>query len=200
MKRRLAVLMAVIGFATIAQAGILIEPFLGYRYGTLNKQTVSSSTEYTDTLDGIDYGLRLGYKFLMPWVALEYELNSGVGKNGIPSASGGADYNYKTSAVAAVFGIDLPVMFRFWAGYGIQSNMTIIGNGSSVDNKFKGTHAKIGVGYKGLPLVSLNLEYIMNQYTKHDAGAGAGDVGIDTNYKTFNYNTLVASVSVPFNL
>lgn len=194
MKKLFGIMAIALGMSSAAHAGLLVEPYLGYMFGDLKYKGVGTSTEYTDTLGGVSYGLRLGYKFMLPWVAVDYTGYGGRGKNG----SGNTDYDYSGSALGGVVGIDLPVMFRFWGGYGFQNNMTKKGTNGGADTKFTGSYTKIGLGFKGFPLVSINAEYIMNKFNKVDVGTGV--VNVDSIYSTFDSNLLMLSVSMPFNL
>lgn len=197
MKKLFAIMAIAFGMSSAAQAGIFVEPYLGYLFGDLKWKSIGSSTEYTDNLGGVSYGLRLGYKFLLPWVAVDYTGFSGTGKIGQP---GQKDYDYSGYALGGIVGVDLPVLFRFWGGYGFQNNMTKKGTSGGPDSKYTGTYTKLGVGFKGFPLISLNAEYIMNKFNKVDFGAGSGVENVDQHFSTFDANLVLLSVSVPFNL
>jgi hypothetical protein len=100
--------------------------------------------------------------------------------------------------MAAVVGVDLPILLRAWAGYGISSSSTL--KFSTGDVKTEGGFTKVGLGFKGFPFVSINAEYIMGTGKKVDYGLGAGKEEIDTYYSTYKPNFFLISVSVPFNL
>ncbi len=193
MKKLFGIMAIALGMSSAAHAGLLVEPYLGYMFGDHKWKISGTSTEYTDSFGGAAYGLRLGYKFVLPWVALDYTGYSGKAKNGVP---GGTDFDYSGSALGAVVGVDLPVMFRFWAGYGFQNNLTKKYSGA--DLKFTGGYTKVGVGFKGFPMVSINAEYIINKYDKVDGGSGV--VNVDSAFSTYDANLMMLSVSMPFNL
>lgn len=195
MKKLFGIMAIALGMSSAAHAGLLVEPYLGYMLGDNKWKLSGDTTEYTDSFGGAAYGLRLGYKFMLPWVALDYTGYSGKAKNGIP---GGEDYDYSGNTLGAVVGVDLPVMFRFWGGYGFQNNMTKKKYIGGLDFKFTGNYTKLGVGFKGFPLVSINAEYIMNKFDKVDVGAGVANV--DSVFSTYDANLLMLSVSMPFNL
>lgn len=195
MKKLFATIAMVFGFSSAAHAGIMIEPYLGYGFGNIDYKAVGGTTEYTDKLSGTGLGLRLGYQFFLPWVALDYTMISGKGKSGVAGAD---DYDYSGDSLGAVVGVDLPVMFRFWAGYGFTNNFTQKGTGGASDSKLKGTYTKLGVGWTVLPILSINLEYQMNDWKKGDSGAG--EANISDSYSTFKHNTTMLSVSAPFDL
>lgn len=195
MKKLFAMIAMVFGVSSAAHAGILIEPYLGYGFGSLDYKTVGASQEYTDNMSGPGYGLRLGYQFILPWVALDYTGYSGTGK---PGAPGEKDYDYSGNSLGAVVGVDLPVMFRFWAGYGFSNNFTQKGTDGAADIKAKGTYTKVGVGWTALPILSINFEYQMNDWKKVDAGAG--EVDMKDVFSTFKHNMYLISISAPFDL
>lgn len=198
MKNIFAMIAMTLGLSHAANAGILIEPYLGYQGGDFVYQNTAAGgggAEKTDTASGTGLGLRLGYKFMLPWVALDYGTFSGKFKNGTP---GGADYDYSMTNMALVVGVDLPILLRAWAGYGITNNTTL--KFATGDVKTEGGFTKVGVGFKGLPFVSINAEYIMGTGKKVDYGLGSGKEEIDTYYSSYKPNFFLISVSVPWNL
>ncbi len=196
MKKLLSAFAIVFGMSSLAHAGMLVEPYLGYQMGDSKYQyaPASSNSEYTDKLSGVGYGLRLGYKFLVPWVALDYTGVSGTDKVDYPGIK---DMDFTKSSLGLVAGADL-VLLRAWAGYGFSNQMTLKGDSGNPDYKFKGTYIKAGLGLGFIPLVSLNLEYQINNFDKVDVGSGEqskSDV-----FDTLKHDTIMFSVSAPFNL
>lgn len=192
MKKILALLAFAVGFSLSAQAGIMIEPYLGYETGDVKTKLKTGDTrEYTDTTAGSALGLRLGYKFLLPWAALDYTMGTGTYKD----ESSNVSPDYSKTSMGAVVGVDLPII-RAWAGYGFSNEATIKYTGGDV--KLKGTYTKVGVGFTPLPLASLNVEYKINTYTKWETGGASFTV--NDYYDTYSHNTIIASVSIPFNL
>jgi len=194
MKKIFAIIAMAIGMSSTAHAGILIEPYLGYEMGDLIRKDVGSTTETTDKVSGVSYGMRLGYKFLLPWVALDYSSGTATGK-----PDSGTDFDLTKSSLGAVVGVNLPLI-RMWAGYGFSNEATIKGTAGSNNLKLKGNYLKAGVGLGFIPLVSINLEYKINDIKKVDLGAGAGEVDKSTIFDTAKHDTIMLSVSVPFNL
>lgn len=193
MKKVLAAVSLVLTMSSVAQAGILLEPYLGYETGAIEAEFISlPGTTLTNKSSGTAMGLRLGYQFLLPWVALDYTTASGK----YDKASLGTDGNYSKSALGAVVGVDLPLI-RGWLGYGFSNSMTAKPS-TGGDTTFKGSYTKVGVGFGFIPFVSLNAEYQINKFDKYDSN------GIETKvsdtYNKFDYNTVLVSVSVPFDL
>ncbi len=193
MKKIFAIFAMTLGLSTAAQAGFMIEPYIGYLGGDhIYKSVSAGSTEYTDTLGGSAMGIRLGYKFLMPWVAFDYTMASGTDKSGIP---GTKDADYSAAMMGFVAGVDLPILLRAWAGYGLQNNITF--KPSTGDQKLYGTYTKVGVGFKGFPFISINAEYIIGSYNKYDDGTATGKVDSDTVFSTLSSKLYLISISLP---
>ena len=184
-------------FGFSAHAGLMIEPYLGYQMGQVKSKAVGSSTEYTDNSSGATLGARLGYKFLLPWVALDYSTWNGTAKVD-PALSGGRNYDFNRTAMAIVVGADLPIGLRVYGGYGFSDSTIVKSTSSSPDTKFTGTHTKAGLGFSLIPFVSLNAEYIMPTYKKVDDGTTNAE--LSTIYSSFSHNTVLISLSVPFSL
>lgn len=198
MKKIFAMIAITLGMSYAAKAGIMIEPYLGYHGGDTVYQFTTlggGGPEYTDTASGTGFGLRLGYKFLLPWVALDYATFNGTYKDGVP---GNSNYDYSMTNMSVVVGVDLPIMLRAWAGYGFSDKGTL--KFTSSETKTEGTSTKIGLGFKGFPFVSINAEYIMTTPTKLDYGHGSGKEDVDLYYKSLKPNFFLISVSVPWNL
>lgn len=64
-----------------AQAGLMIEPYVGYERSAAKADfkiaNIAALTDASGTMTGTSYGLRLGYKLLLGWVALDYSAGSG---------------------------------------------------------------------------------------------------------------------------
>jgi opacity protein-like surface antigen len=201
MKKIFAILAVMIGMSSAAHAGILIEPYLGYETGDSTYKFVSSidpsGTEFKDSLSGVSYGMRLGYKFLLPWIALDY--TSGTGTDKVDSKFSSTNSDFTRTSLGAVVGVNLPLI-RAWAGYGFSNELTLKGANGTPDTKMKGTYLKAGVGLGFLPFVSVNLEYKINDIKKVDLGYGAGEQDKSAVFDSTKNDTIMLSVSVPFNL
>ena len=191
MKKVLATIAVVFGMSSLAQAGMLIEPYLGYEMGDLKRQE-KTEAEFTDKSSGTSFGLRLGYKFLLPWVALDYTSGSGKLKTDDP---GKVDSDYKKYSLGGTVGVDLPLI-RGWVGYGFQNDLQI--DDPTNDVKFKGTYTKFGVGLGFIPFVSLNVEYKINNFDKLDYNGT--EYKVDDQFDTLKHDTVMISISAPFNL
>lgn len=176
-----------------ANAGVLLEPFVGYDQAPMEVVTAANS-DVSATNSGLDYGLRAGYRFSQGmWLSAEYSLGSGNGK---PKAAGQEDSTYTKSAMSAVVGYDHGD-FRMWGGYGLSDKLTF--KDSTGETNFSGTNYKLGLGYKVVPSVSVNLEYQVPTYTKYNSNGGA-DADLSTAFSKMSGASTQLSVSMPFDL
>jgi len=189
MKKRLMMIIASLCVSSLAQASWMIEPYAGYQLGTVKTDDIVTPVDSTTgSLNGTAFGARIGYRFFMPWVALDYTYLNGTFK---PNNSLLNNADATQSSLAAVVGVDLPVLFRVWAGYGFMNNLNLKDSVTSITNKLSGSYTKVGLGWTLLPLVSLNLEYQMNNYNKLNSN------DIKQTYDKFDHNALMVSVSLP---
>lgn len=181
--------------STSAYAGLLIEPYLGFSIGS-GEDGENPKTEYSQNTPL--YGARLGYQVLGFMAGLDY--SKGMESEFENKVTGGT--TTKPDATQQTFGIfvgyNLPIMLRAWVSYNFASKISIE-SGADVGDEFKGGGYALGVGFTGLPFVSLNLEYRMNTFDEYKTAStgvtsalnGAGEV---------DYNQILLSVSLPVDL
>lgn len=176
MKKLFAVCALIIGFGSAANAGLLLEPYLGYEMGT--------TKDADGKLDGTQLGARVAWTApIMFWAGLDYTM--GVSAKFKPSASGSTDSDAKRSTLYAVVGVDLPILLRGWVGYGLMNELKL----DDYNTTLKGKSTKLGVSFTGLPFICLNLEYLMETFDKDSNG------NLDPETKN---NAYVLSVSLPW--
>lgn len=186
MRKAFSLFVVLIGLSTVAHAGILIEPYFGYDTGDSKTTLIVGNIEGKDTVSGPSFGLRLGYKFMIPWIALDYSLSE-------QSYDNGGKKDLKKTALGAVIGADIPFGLRIFGGYGFDEKFR--GENSL---EFSGTYTKVGLGMGLVPMVAVNLEYIMHKIEK--VKNGSVEVNADTLYSKQEYNSIFLSISAPFNL
>lgn len=191
---------AFIGMAMLtqpAQAGLLLEPYIGYEVGTLEADYTSGGGTLKYDTSGVTFGARVGYTFpAMFWVGLDYSISSG---DADVDSDPGNNYQSDTgqrSSLFAVVGIDLPILLRVYAGYGFMNEFKIDDSASST---YTGSAVKVGLGFTSLPFVSLNAEYIMSTYDTFEANGVERDIG-SAPFSDAKQNALMLSASVPFDL
>ena len=174
--KALVALATLTGFVSTAHAGVLIEPYLGYLTGKVEQ----SSNDWD--ISGVNFGARLGYKsFLGLMGGLDY-MTGKLEDDANPK-------NDVTPSQLGVFvGFEFPILLRVYGVYGISNKAEF--KDSATTNKYEGgDNIKLGVGFTALPLLSINLEYIMASYDEMDGNSLTNDLNI----KTYGL-----SVSAPF--
>ena len=181
---KLTILLALVfGYSTQAQAGLLIEPVVGYSVGKFNSEYEfggATVQKDDDSLKGTSYGGRLGYQNLGFQLGLDY-LASSLQIDG---------NDFGTSEFAGFVGFEFPILVRVYAGYVFSGTGTLEDDNGDESKLKGGTGPKIGVGFTLLPFLDINLEYRRVTYDSFDAGAGAT---LDA-----DYSATMLSFSLPF--
>ncbi|MBC77930.1 MAG: hypothetical protein CME64_18130 [Halobacteriovoraceae bacterium] len=154
-------------FSVQSYAGFLIEPYAGY--GTIATTTDVPSDD-NETEAGAFVGGRLGYSFLLVSAGIDYNTGSAG--------------DYDRTSTSAFVGVDLPILLRFYGKYTFSSDLENSDN--DFDYDFKSGYA-VGVGFTGLPFVSLNLEAGAEKYEVEVLGQ---DYDVDA-------ANILATVSLP---
>lgn len=174
-----------------AKAGLLLEPYLGYGFGKFEQATAFGNSDADTT--GTTLGARVGYTFpAFLWLGLDYSMLLSGEAKGDNSTS-----DIEGSSLYAVAGIDFPILLRAYIGYGFLHELKVKGTPEST---YEGSAMKLGVGFTGLPIVSLNLEYIMADYDKVKGGGSDASIGSGNLITEAKSSTVMLSVSAPFDL
>jgi hypothetical protein len=166
-----------------ANAGLLIEPHLGY-----NIHGSGDNGGYDYSYTGAQYGLRLGYQNLGLMVGMDY-----TGSSGSVDAEKGSttlNQNYTSNDIGVFAGYNFPILVRAWAAYYFSNTMKY----KSDDTKASGDTKELGVGFTGLPFLSINVIYRMVNHDEFTAASGAKSA-ID-----YSFNEIVLGVSLPLTL
>lgn len=161
----------VAGISTRAEAGILVEPFLGYQVmmsdvkfgagaGALDGQSVKVDGT------GLGYGLRAGVTLPMLFAAVDYSMaNLSSSLKEAPAGFTLSGSSQARTTLGLTAGIDLPLL-RPYVGY-------IFDDQSKDDTStMSGSGFKLGVGLTVFPMIKLNAEYQMVTYTKSKDSSG----------------------------
>ncbi len=178
MKKVLLAFALVMGFTSASHAGWMVEPYLGWERGDLSKDA-------DGTLSGTAIGARVAYTLpVLVWLGLDgmYTLTGEI------DPDGGSKEDAKRTALYAVVGVDFPILVRGWLGYGLMNEWKI---DSSPSASYKGDSMKIGVGFTGLPFLSVNFEYIKDTFDEIKAGGVTADTDIEN-------TSYMISVSLPW--
>jgi hypothetical protein len=173
MKKSLLLVMIGAFMALPANAAFLVEPYLGMHF---NSEAEDANADIT----GMGIGARLGYQNLGLMFGLNYksadlEFEPDTGSN----------FDVAQTHYGLFVGYEFPILVRAWAEYIIGGEADI--DGGTTWDTISGT--QIGVGYTGLPFVSLNLE--IGNLTYEDGPTGTADQDI---------STYMLSISLPLTL
>lgn len=160
---------AALVIAAQAQAGFMIEPFLGYE---MSDYKVGSSKK---DMTGTNFGLRVGGTTAIFSYGIEYA----VGSNEVDT---NPDIDVDTTDMGVFVAVDFPILLRAYATYFIKSKA------EAGPVELEGNGTRIGVGYTGLPFISINFEKINRTYDEDQHGS------ISPKNKTDGY---LLSVSLP---
>jgi hypothetical protein len=178
----------------LAHASLLLEPGLGYQASTLKLETAAGDSG--GKMSGVNLTARVGYVSMLGlWVAADGNFMSGATFDGSSSVNDG---KVDATNIYADVGFNFPILLRAWFGYGLSNTAKLkLDTGGDTTLK-EGTNMKFGVGLRLIPLVSLNLEYIMHDYKKFD---GLGLSGNTSDLWTTHTNRgVLLSVSLPLEL
>ena len=181
MRKVLLSCLLVLFAGSIAKADLLLEPYLGYEMGKGDAKSGNDlETQFTNM------GARIGYSTpLMLWFALDVNL----GMSGKLKPDSGSSSAAKRTTYGVVAGLDFPILLRGWVGYGFTNEINDTDNSA----KYKGTNTKVGVGFTGLPFVSLNVEYIKDDFKDYEISGNTTNANLD-------HSSYMLSVSLPLEL
>ena len=169
----LGLLLGTMFIANFASAGLLIDPYVGSASTTIDYEI--GSLEDDDSDAATVFGARLGGSFTLFSAGVDYQVFSG---------------DDSLTTTSAFVGVDLPILLRFWAEYMLSSTFDSEDlDDAGIDLIFKNGYS-LGVGFTGLPLVSLNLELQTLNFDL-EAGSTEGD---------FTLAATVFTVSFPIDL
>jgi hypothetical protein len=177
------------GVTTTARADFLIEPGIAYHNGTYAGTAAGDAGKIT----GVGLNARGAFAFPVIFAGLETAYGFGTIT---PDNFSGGDSTWVS--LGPVVGASLPMIpLRFWATYYLLDYLTAKGSlgGTAVEILDTGTAIKLGAGYTFLPMLSVNLEYVMHSYTKAEnklTGATS-----DASVKS---NMIALSVSIPLEI
>lgn len=166
-----------------ASASLLLEPHVAYN---LSGSGDGSGTEYD--YNGPQIGARVGYQTFGFMAGLDY--THGTGDMDLKTAGVTTSRDYTTDDVGVFVGYNFPILVRAWATYYFSSEGEIKGL-----SELSGKTTELGVGFTGLPFLSINLVYRMVNMDESKAIATGAKSSIDQDFKE-----VVLGVSLPFTL
>ena len=206
MIRKFLVLSAFLSLSFSTYAGLWVEPLVGYKIASVDfniyNAGASLNGDYEYKFVGHQFGLKLGYAAPIGIVigadgrmgSFESEQESGV----FALQNGKVD-NDDTS-LGAFIAITAVPFLNFWGTYkfSYESEET---TGANVGDISAGDGYGFGVGFTGIPFLSLNIE--MNKITideTRDVSAGTVTKYPSSNTSQQDKTEYVFSISAPFDL
>jgi len=188
MKKSLILLTALISLfyhAGNAQAAFLIEPYGGTLLSSTMDVTAAADGMYDAT--GTEMGARVGFQNMGLMLGLDYRMIS----NSVAHQTDPTITDTLTGTQMGLFvGYDFPIMLRVWYEYIFSKSLT-----DDDDIVYAGgSGSVIGIGYKIIPFLSLNLE-IGSTATSTGTPDGGTESDLDLAFKTYTF-----SVSFPFSI
>lgn len=148
--------LSLVGFQ--ANAGFMVEPFIGYEMGEDNNSPKNDIT-------GTNLGIRLGGSTLGFMYGFEYQMGSLTSE---PPTGTSTDLD--TTDMGIYVGYEFPILIRAYLTY-YFSHKADAGGANDLEGD---GGMKLGVSYTGLPFIVLNFETMTRSYDK------VGSVTIDT--------------------
>jgi hypothetical protein len=175
-------MVAVFTFSTQAQAGFLLEPYFGTHMNSQYKSNNCSSDCEKD-VTGTAMGARVGFQSM----GLMLGLDAKMAALDVQDSDDPLNYN----RYGFFIGYDFPIMLRLWYTHHLSQSTELDSNNPVTYNM--GSGYTIGVGYKLMPFVSLNLEVGNDNYDQLEQGSTKVDADIDV-------NTYMLSLSFPISI
>lgn len=198
MRILLAALALVFAVHSRAEAGILVEPYLGYqmlmtdvKLGAGAGSLEGQSAKIDGT--GIGYGLRAGFTLPMIFAAVDYSMASvSSSAKEVPAGLTITSGTDARTSLGLTVGLSLPLV-RPYVGYIFDDQIK-----DDTDTN-SGSGFKLGVGFTVFPMIKLNAEYQMVTYTKSKNSSGTETTfGGSEVFSGVTSSGFFVNLSVPF--
>jgi hypothetical protein len=189
------VVFAFFALASSANANLMLEPYAGYYLGTETTTVRATGVDGKSTSDAAAFGARLAFEKMGLWGGLDYMYAPDHNvKYTLPS--GLRDTTATRSILFIAAGYDFPIVrLRVFGGYGVLDEWRGSTNATHTGT-YSGTAIKGGIGFKPIPLLAINLEYIKHNFTKYKSFNGR-EVDIGQSYSNFNASGWFLTASLP---
>lgn len=174
--------------ANTASASLLIEPHLGYNISGSGDNNLTGASKIENEYSGAQYGLKVGYQNLGLMLGLDF--NRSNFDQDFKTTAGTSTNSIERSEFGVFVGYNLPILLRAWGAYYFSNTSKNTSNSSELTGNTK----ELGVGFTGLPFLSLNLMYRMISLDELKAASGAKSSVDISNHE------IVLGVSVPLTL
>ncbi len=184
---------------SVAQAGFLVEPYLGYESGTLT-QTDTANIDLSGKTTMVDAGLRVGYIFGRGiWLAVDY-MTGFNGKFTYDDVTNGTTMKTNKTDLGVTLGFDYQRKFRMYLGYFVEPVFRTVDEaiGGQENTYLNGSSYKVGIGYIFGTWFAWSVEYYKNAPAKYRNDTGTYSVS-DVNNSLAETGVRVIA-SIPFEL
>lgn len=199
LKNGLLAMVMMAAMSTGANAALLIEPHIGYNVSGSGDTAIDDANMEVD-YSGLQYGLRAGWQYLGFMVGLDYttsnpEIESTFTVPAVPGFSQTVKNDFKKKEIGVFAGYNLPILLRAWAGYYFDVEAKSENESDLIESgaKMSGSGMELGVGFTGLPFVSLNLVYRNTSFDEFKDSEGTDKIKL-------NASEIVLGASIPFTL
>ncbi len=208
MKRFCQILFVSLFFASNSHALLWLEPYIGYGTGgfelTLSNLGIYGITDgkYEVDTSGPLYGAKIGASVFLFAFGLQYE--TGSIKEKMASFPAGSVANtatdeYDTTHLGAFVTFTGAPLINVWANYFFDVKYEE--TKGDIGDELTGTGYGLGLGFTGLPFVSLNLEYRKSTIDEEKDVSTATTTKLPSAYSSvYDVTTIIFSVSAPFDL
>ncbi len=189
-----------------AEAGtsFMVEPYVGYEGLGSTNQTFSGTSTSLGTMSGVSVGGRASIGFAeMFFVGADFSYDPSLSISP-PSGTTSEFSSISKTKLGVVAGVDVPMFpLRVWGGFNFLDKLNAtditggISNAANSQSTLGGSSIKGGIGFKLIPLVSINVEYIYSTYNSITSG------GTVTNFASgdsITHSNFLFSVSLPLML
>lgn len=177
-----------------SHAGFMVEPLVGYHMGKAEYKYLDTmgGTSDSGTINGIRYGLGLGYRFPFKMLlGVDYTMSTLDTKFDNATSTDAVKWNQ--TAYYLTIGYQATPEGRVGIGVGnFESNES-----GTTKTKFTGTTLKASAGYEFKKNISLNVEYILYTLAELTPEGQSALKSADI-FSKFNYSATVMTFSFPF--
>lgn len=202
-RKVLLALLLTLTWTSTSSAALLLEPFVGY--SMMDTDQATTPTPIAGEASGLGFGARLGLQFMGLMGGFQYDSAMATELEAVQGATTSKD-DIKRTHMGIFVGYNLPVMVRLWGTYFFKSELegdqatTADAGVDYIDSTetLNGAGYGLGVGFTGLPFLSVNLEYRTFEYDEEDdSDATPVTSAINPVVET---SEIMLSVSFPFTI
>lgn len=161
-----------------AHAGFFIEPFIGYKSETIKLTDFLNSVTEIKTAEP-SYGVKLGYRSLVG-IDLNLAGEISTGQASVSSQIEKSKFSHTNASIQ--LGVNALGLIKMYLGSSFLNEFNLEDSSSLQGYKLSGPAFHAGLQLKFFPLISLGLQYNLNQYNSIVGANYIGDSKIETYY------------------